>query len=135
MTDEYIEEVQEEIQEEIQEEVLDNVEGNETEEAEQIAAPEEKVTFDERQQEVFNSEIAKKVRATKEAQREAADLKYRLEQLEAKQTKQLAPEIPPIPDQYDQDYTSKVAARDLAISQKANYDYQQRVQSEAALRS
>lgn len=129
------EELHEEIAEEISEEIHEEISEESNEEIQPAPIEEEKVTFDERQQEVFNSEIAKKVRATKEAQRETADLKYRLEQLEAKQPKQLAPEIPAIPDQYDEDYTSKVAARDLAISQKANYDYQQRVQSEASLKS
>lgn len=129
MTEEYVEEVAEEIQEE----VVDNVEENESDDGEQLAAPEEKVTFDERQQEVFNSEISKKVGQTKKAERENAELRARIQEFESRQPKQEAPTIPPMPDAYDEDFASKVAARDTALRESASYDLQQRIRSEHSL--
>lgn len=55
-------------------------------------------------------------------EKEAAELREKLKAFEASAP---VPEIPPIPDPYDDDYESKVRARDEAIIAKTAYDAEQ----------
>lgn len=119
----------EEVEQEDQEEHEESHDDSDSEEHEE-APKKRKVVFDEEQQKVFNDRIAKKVAATKAAERRAQELEARLKEYEAKIPKPEAPKVPPMPDRYDEHYEQKLADRDRAIEQAAAYKYQQAVQAQ-----
>lgn len=84
-------------------------------------------------QESINKAINKKHFQYKEeerkrlaAEKEAEELKSRLQKLEMGSE----PNVPPIPDPYDEDYETKVKARDEALMRKVEFDARQRIASE-----
>lgn len=83
---------------------------------------EEKVTFDEAQQAVFNREIDKKTRATHDEKRRGDRLETELAEANAKIPTALRPNIPPMPDQYDDNFDELMATRDKAIADGAAFD-------------
>ena len=92
-----------------------------------------KIDFTPEQQEVFNAEIGKKVGKIHAAEQEAKKLREELEQTKAQLPQDQRPAVPAIPDSYDPDYESKLAARDKAIADAATFDYNERIASEQAL--
>ena len=102
-------------------------------EASQEETPEEapeppKVEFTEEQQAIFNDQIGKKVAKQREAERVAEEERQKREELEARLAKledSGRPEIPPIPDPFDDDFEAKVKARDEALLKSALYDAEQ----------
>lgn len=87
-----------------------------------------KVEFTAEQQEFINENIVgEKVRKQRAAEAEAAEYKKqaedRAEEL-AKLKQPDRPEIPPVPDPYEDDYAGKIAERDQAILAQAQYDGQ-----------
>lgn len=91
---------------------------------------EEKVEFNEAQQKVLNDIAAKKAFETREARREAEELRQQMADLQSKMPVEQAPEVPAIPDPYSDTYEQELLARDQAILAKAKFDaqseYQQR---------
>lgn len=101
---------------------------------EEAPAEPKKVEFDAEQQEVFNREIGRKSAQVHEERRKAEAAQARIAELEAAIPKTERPEVPPIPDQYDEDYAKKIEARDKAISEAASFDAAERIRSEGALK-
>lgn len=96
-----------------------------------------KPVFDEQQQQVFDKAIADKVFKLREKEREAEQLKQRLENLEQQIPKQERPNVPKEPDPYalsDQEYQRQLRMRDEAIARQAAFDAQQRYQQQEAQR-
>lgn len=81
-----------------------------------------KVKFDEAQQVIFDREIDKKVQVARTAERRAAAAEARNVELEAKLPKEARPGIPEMPDTFDEDYDSKMLARDGKIAEAAAFD-------------
>lgn len=89
---------------------------------------EKKVEFSEDQQRVVDEIVGKKVYKLREKEREAEDLKKRLEELESKLPKEKRPEVPDLPDPYSLDegqLKEALKRREDAIRQAAAYDAQQ----------
>lgn len=94
----------------------------------------EKIKFDEGQQKVVDDLMAKKTFKVREAEREGErklqELQKQFDEVKAKIPQEVRPEIPPIPDQYDDDYEVKIQARDDVIRQVVEFDT-----SQAAIKS
>ena len=91
----------------------------------ETALAEEKVTFSDEQQKVFNDTVAKKAFETREAKRQAEDLQRQLDEAKAAIPQEQAPNVPKLPDPYDDNYEDQVAARDDAIRAKERFDARQ----------
>jgi hypothetical protein len=117
-------------------------EGQETDsesstDTEEVQEKQTKPVFDEQQQQVFDKAIADKVFKLREKEREAEQLKQRLENLEQQIPKQERPNVPKEPDPYalsDQEYQRQLRMRDEAIARQAAFDAQQRYQQQEAQR-
>lgn len=81
-----------------------------------------KVSFTPEQQEVVNGIIGKKTKQQRDAERRALQLENELAELRAKVPQAQRPEIPPMPNVYDDDFEAKVAQRDNAIRAAAAFD-------------
>ena len=117
-------------------------EGQETDsdsstDTEEVQEKQTKPVFDEQQQQVFDKAIADKVYKLREKEREAEELKQRLQSLEQRMPKQERPNVPKEPDPYalsDQEYQQQLRLRDEAIARQAAFDAQQRYQQQEAQR-
>lgn len=89
------------------------------------ATKEKKVQFTPEQQAIFDKVIGEKTFKAREAERKAEAAEAKLRELEAQLPKENRPSVPPIPDPYDPDFDSKVAARDEAIKAAAAFDAKQ----------
>lgn len=89
------------------------------------------VKFDPRQQKVLEREIGRKVAKQKQAEREAAELRERLEALEARVPKEERPAVPDIPEKDDPDYQEKLAAYNKAVLAADEFDRKEKEQAEA----
>lgn len=91
--------------------------------------PEPKVEFSDEQQAFINEKIVgKRVAKQKEAERQAEEERKKREEAEAELAKLKQPERPVVPDMpnpYDDDFESKLQAREEAIVAQAKYDGQQ----------
>lgn len=83
-------------------------------------------------QEAANKAINKKHFQYKEEERKRLAAEKELQELRAKLEQQTSqrPEIPPIPDPYDENYEAKVKARDEAIRQVVVYEAKQEVETQ-----
>ena len=112
-------------------EVVESPEGEDSEQN-QDGAPGEKpesITFTPEQQEKFNAEIGRKVAKQKEAERKAEEAENRYREAQEKLSRYEnagRPEIPPIPDPFEDHYDAKIQHRDQALIRAAEYDNQQR---------
>jgi multidrug efflux pump subunit AcrB len=114
---------------------LDLVESTENEaeqaepsETEAGSAPEQgqkKVEFTPEQQAIFDRTIGDKVRKQREAERNAEQVRQELERVRAMLPKDSRPDVPSMPDPYDEDFAQKVAARDKALTNAAAWDMRQ----------
>lgn len=98
----------------------------------------EQSTSDSIDQDAVNKAINKKHFQMKEAERKAEASDKRAGELEARLQKLEQgdePVIPPIVDQYDEDYEAKVKARDEAIQRKWQFDSQQKTAADQATRT
>ena len=117
-------------------------EGQETDsdsstDTEEVQEKQTKPVFDEQQQQVFDKAIADKVYKLREKEREAEELKQRLQSLEQRMPKQERPSVPKEPDPYalsDQESQQQLRMRDEAIARQAAFDAQQRFQQQEAER-
>ncbi len=98
----------------------------------------EQSTDDNFNKEAANKAINKKHWEAREAERKADAATKRADDAEARLQKLEQgdePVIPPIVDQYDEDYEAKVKARDEAIQRKAQFDFQQKNVADQATRT
>lgn len=65
--------------------------------------------------------IGEKVAKQRQAERQAAEYQKQLAELQARLPKEQAPQVPPMPDQWDDDYDRKVVERDQAMIRLAEY--------------
>lgn len=93
--------------------------------AESSPAEEQKVTFDDRQQEKLNGIIGGQVKKTRDAERRTAELAQQNEELRKQIPQETVPEIPPMPDDFDDDRDEKIKLRDEAITKRATIEAQQ----------
>lgn len=122
-----IEESHEEPPQEAAEESVEETPEETTEEApeaeEEQPTEAEKVVFTEEQQRVFNEQISRKVKKQREAEREAEQLRQQLAEAQQKLNPEpVRPDVPPLPDPYDPDYTAKIQERDRKIQERAEFD-------------
>ena len=106
-------------------ESTDSASVNENEDATVETEPGEKVEFTPEQQAVFDGAIGKKVKATREAQRAAEALREENEALKASIPAEARPEVPPMPDQFADDFDERSRLRDKAIQDAAAFDARQ----------
>ena len=104
----------------------------EVEEAPAAAPEEEKVTFDERQQEILDKAISSKVAQTYKERQRAEEAERKYQELLDKQPKPEEPKIPemPNPDEYYGDpegYRAQVEQREQAIRQRTEFEVQNRL--------
>lgn len=76
--------------------------------------------------------IAEKAFEAREQKRRAEELEKRLKEIEASQPQPAEPTIPPVPDIYDDDFESKMRARDEAIAKHAEYRREQQLKQQQA---
>ena len=98
--------------------------------------PEEpRIEFTPEQQEFINSKIvADKVREKHEAKREAEEARRQAEELQAELQKLKQPErpeIPPMPEPFEDDYEKKMESYAKAVRDQAEYDFAVRQQQQA----
>lgn len=120
----------------VNEDVIDNAEQavqetGETAEIENTNSQEEQVVFDDRQQAKVNELIGAKVAKTHEERRRAEELAAENERLKAQIPETTAPAIPELPNVNDfygdpDGYHAKLAERDMAIQERAEFDAKQR---------
>lgn len=83
---------------------------------------EEKITFSEGQQKVLDDMAAKKTFKIREAERKADGLQRQLDEMSKKLPEEARPDVPELPDQYADDFQSKLKARDQALMDAAAFD-------------
>lgn len=83
---------------------------------------EERVRFDEKQQAVLDREIAKRVKAQREAERRAESLQQELEEVRSKLPQDQRPEIPKAPDPWAPDFEELLEKREEAIRAQIRWD-------------
>jgi hypothetical protein len=91
-----------------------------------------KVVFDENQQKVFDQMAAQKAFEVREAKRNAEQLKEQLEAAQAQIPAEVRPEVPDLPDPYDDNYQQALAQRDEAIRASANFDAKESLRAQQA---
>ena len=104
--------------------------------------PEEKITFSDEQQKVFDDAIGKKTFNLRQQQREFGEketaLQSQIAKLQSQIPEQTRPVVPPVPDSYADDFDQQMAARDDVISQAAEFDgaekFRQEQQQQAAVK-
>lgn len=80
-------------------------------------------------QEAINKVINRKHYEAQEAKRQAEEYKRQLEQYQQQQTSQ-APQVPPRPDPFDDDYDTKMANYEQAVAAKGRYEYEQQLRQQ-----
>lgn len=89
--------------------------------------PEESL-FSPEQQAVFDREMGRKTAKIREMERQAEDERRQREEIEAKLQQMQAPtrpDVPPMPDPFDDDFDDKVKARDEAMANLYRYEAEQ----------
>jgi len=106
-----------------------------TEEATEVVKEEQpaKVVFDEAQQKIIDDVAAKGSQKFKDQERISQGLQAQLDEAKAKIPKSLRPAIPDLPEQFDDKYAEKMAARDKAITDSVNFDAKEKAESDRAL--
>ena len=118
--------------EELVEEIVEEQETDLVEELDTAPEEKEEVTEPEEPKVDYNKVIAQKAFESREHKREAESLRQELAAIKAREAVAQEPMILPLPDQYDDDYTEQMVARDKSIQEKAQYDASQRVRAEQA---
>lgn len=99
---------------------------DDSESSEDSGETHDKPIFTEAQQKVFDDAIGKKVFKLREKEREAEQLRRRLEELEQPQTRS-RPQVPALPDPFalsDEEYKRQIMHREQALISAAAYDAQ-----------
>lgn len=107
-------------------------EASQPEESEPISEASETATDTAEEKPDLQKVIAEKAFEAREQKRRAEELERRLKEIESQKPQEVRPDIPPVPDVYDDDFESKMKARDDAILRQAAYDAQQRERQEFA---
>jgi len=124
-----VEEVEESVEEPDEDESEDQ--GTDSESSADSDESHDKNIFTSDQQRVFDDAIGKKVFKLREKEREAEDLRRRLDEYERSATPQGRPRVPSMPDPFalsDQDYRHQSQVRDQAIIAAASYDAKQQME-------
>ena len=107
------------------EESVEPVEGSESA-PDSEGQHEEKVTFSEEQQAKVNEIIGEQTQKRRQAEREAQERleaqARELEELKSQIPSQTRPNVPDLPDPYDDDYEVRIQQRDEAIRKAAEFD-------------
>jgi len=82
----------------------------------------EKITFSEPQQKILNDAVGKKAFEVREQKRENEVLKQQLEDAKANVPQQTRPDVPEMPDQFEDNFNERMALRDKAIADAAAFD-------------
>ena len=82
---------------------------------------------DEHEEPDYQKIIAEKAFEARQAKREKEELARRLAEIEAQKPKETRPNVPPIPDPWDDNFEEKLRQRDEALTRAAAYDAQQRL--------
>jgi hypothetical protein len=98
-------------------EAVDNVD-----EVSELAPEKKKIEFSEEQQAVLDDLAAKKTYKIREAERQVEQYKRELDEMRAKLPQETRPDVPKVPDPYDDDYEAKIQARDAALLKRAEFD-------------
>lgn len=96
---------------------------------EEVQEKQTKPVFDEVQQQAFDKAIAEKVYKQRNAEKEADQLKRRVQELEQQIPKEQRPAVPKEPDPFalsEAEFQQQARLRDQAIARQAAYDAQQR---------
>jgi hypothetical protein len=96
---------------------------------EEVQEKQTKPVFDEVQQQAFDKAIAEKVYKQRNAEKEADQLKRRVQELEQQIPKEQRPAVPKEPDPFalsEAEFQQQARLRDEAIARQAAYDAQQR---------
>ena len=91
----------------------------------ETAPVEEKVTFSDEQQKLVNDIASSKAFEVREAKRKSEDLQRQLDEVRAAIPKETQPNIPEMPDQYDENYNDQMARRDDAIRAHERFESNQ----------
>lgn len=102
----------------------ENVEAQEAEPAPQEAEPAQEAP-EGSTPEWFQKAIDRQTYKYREEERKRQAVEEQLEKLKSQMPQDVAPDIPPIPDQFDDDYEAKLKARDDAIKQRVEWDTRQ----------
>lgn len=94
------------------------------------AAEPERVVFDDRQQEKVNEIVGERVRKTREAEQRAQEAESEIARLRSLLPQEQEPEIPPAPDPFDDGFAEKQAAREDAITKRAEFKARQTAEAE-----
>lgn len=94
----------------------------------------EKIKFDEKQQEWINSTLARQKREQREIEKRAEEAERRAKELEAKLPQSKRPELPPEPDPYSDTYKEDLGAYAEAFAAQQAWDARERAESEENLR-
>lgn len=96
--------------------------------------PEEQITFSEEQQQHINDILGKKTFKMRELERQAEkereEYQQRISELEAKIPQSERPEVPAMPDPYDDDFAEKVAQRDQVMREQIAFDEAKKAQAQ-----
>ena len=99
---------------------LEEVEQSDTATGEQVEAQPEQ-----EQEPDYQKIIAEKAFEARQAKREKEELAKRLADIEAQKPTEQRPNVPAMPDPYDDDFETKVRARDEQLLKQAQFDAQQ----------
>ncbi len=100
--------------------------------AQEVETAQSETATDETAQEApdYQKIIAEKAFETRQAQREKKELERKLEEIQAQAPKEQRPDLPALPDQYDDDYETRIRERDQALIAQAQFDARQRLTQE-----
>lgn len=96
----------------------------------EIENKQEDVSFTDDQQKVIQKVIDAKVAKQRQAEREAQELRQKMEELQAKIPQETRPTVPEMPDPFDDNYEQKVAERDNALREVVAYEARQQFYQE-----
>lgn len=129
---------QEALQEEVEETVIEEGSQVADDESSEGAGNEEsgageskaKITYSDEQQEHLNGLISEKVGETYAERQKNEALQRENDELKAKIPKTTRPEVPDLPDKFDEDFEAKMATRDKALIGQQEFDAAERQQSD-----
>jgi len=94
--------------------------------------PEEKVETPEDKLAQLESVVKEKAFKEREARREAEQLQEQLAKLKAEQPQESRPNVPDLPDPFDDDFADKVRQRDEALAKAVKFDAEQNMLQQQA---
>lgn len=118
---------------EVTQEVLQEAPQETTETPPETTEPIKEPALTEGQQKTFNDAIGNKVKLYRDEQRKNQELQNQLTDLQDKIPVAARPDVPPMPDQYADDFADKMKVRDTALVAQGDFDRNERIASETNL--